>query len=128
MPHIIYKGIADLRGIHAGFQPAKTESNGWIIRLTQAYLAANGQTIIMESTAVRSGFVQTFYALVEQKGDKLTLRIDPHTAVERNEGVKRTLTTIRDLLLAANPHLVFDKSNLPPEILGDGSPDLPLPQ
>ena len=76
----------------------------------------------------RSGFVQTFYALVEQKGDKLTLRIDPHTAVERNEGVKRTLCAIRDTILAGNPHLAFDKSNLPPDILDGGSPDLPLPQ
>ena len=117
MPHIIYKGIADLRAAHSTFEAMKADSNGWLIRLNQLYLTSNGETLLFDCTAVRSGFVQGFYALAEQKGNRVTLRIDPHTSVARNEGVKRTLLIIRDYLLRTSPNLEFDKSNLPPEIL-----------
>jgi hypothetical protein len=121
MPHLVYKGTADLAAVCAGFAPLKTEANGWIIKLPQAYLAANGRTLLAECTAVRSGFAQTFYALAEQKGESLTIRVDPHTAVERNEGVKRSLLVVRDLIVEKNPHLVLDRSNLDPELLNPGS-------
>jgi len=117
MPHLVYKGTADLAAVCAAFKPGKTESGGWILRIPQIYLASYGRALLAECTAVRSGFVQTFYALVEQKGGSLTIRVDPHTVVERNEGVKRALLAVRDLVLAANPALVFDKSNLETELL-----------
>ena len=121
MPHLVYKGTADLPAVAATFKPAKTESNGWILRIPQMYLAAFGRALLVECTAVRSGFVQTFYALVEQKGESLTIRVDPHTVVERNEGVKRALLAVRDLVTAVNPGLAFDKSNLESELLNPGT-------
>lgn len=124
MPHIIYKGIADLRAAHSSFEAMKDDSNGWIIRLNQLFLSSNGETLLFDCTAVRSGFAQGFYALAEQKADRVTLRIDPHTSVARNEGVKRTLLVIRDYLLRTSPNLEFEKSNLPPEILSSVE-DLP---
>jgi hypothetical protein len=117
MPHLVYTGDADLAAVCAAFIHRKTESNGWIIRMPQAYLAANGRALLVECTAVRSGFVQTFYALVEKKGASLTIRVDPHTVVERNEGVKRCLLAVRDLVIAENPALQLDKTNLEAELL-----------
>ncbi len=119
MPHIIYKGEGNLAGFHAGFSPVKTDSNGWILKLNQVFITPNGRTLIVECTAVRSGFVQAFYALVEQKGTQVTLRVDPHTSVERNEGVKRALVLVGERLVAVSPGLTFDKTNLTRELLGE---------
>ena len=92
MPHLVYKGTADLAAVCAAFKPGKTESGGWILRIPQIYLASYGRALLAECTAVRSGFVQTFYALVEQKGGSLTIRVDPPDTPVR---VTNTVTPIR---------------------------------
>jgi hypothetical protein len=121
VPHIILRGHADLPAVHARFQPARCDANGWVIKVQQCFLSATGRTLLLEGVAARSGFVQTFYILAEQKDDRVTLRIDPHTNVEKNEGVKRSLLLVRDLLLAITPGLELENTNLPPELLASGS-------
>lgn len=122
MPHIILRGHADLAAVHGRFQPARCDSNGWIVKVQQCFLSATGRTLLLEGVAARSGFVQTFYVMAEQKDDRVTLRIDPHTNVEKNEGVKRSLVLVRDLLLTVTPGLVFENTNLPPDYLEAGTP------
>lgn len=121
MPHIILRGHADLAGVHSRFQAVRCDANGWIVKVQQCFLSATGRTLLLEGVAARSGFVQTFYILAEQKDDRVTLRIDPHTNVEKNEGVKRSLVLVRDLLLAITPSLELDNTNLHPDLLGSGS-------
>jgi len=120
VPHIILGGHADLAAVHARFQPVRCDANGWIVKVQQCYLASTGRTLLLEGVAARSGFVQTFYILAEQKDDRVTLRIDPHTNVEKNEGVKRSLALVRHLLQAVTPGLVMENTNLPPDYLQTG--------
>ncbi|MBX7245878.1 MAG: hypothetical protein K1X53_10290 [Candidatus Sumerlaeaceae bacterium] len=119
MPHIICTGVTDIRPVHAQFVPDRYDSNGWLIKTMKCYLDQTGRNLLIEAVAVRSGFSQNFYILVEHKENSLTIRIDLHTNVEKNEGVKRTLLVIRDLVASHNPALAVDKTNLPPEMMGE---------
>lgn len=117
MPHIIYKGTADLAAAHAAFSPVTRNENDWIIKLMHAYLSEDRTALLFETVSVRSGFSQNYYARAEIKSGQITIRVDPRTNVEKNEGVKRGLVAIRDFLLSLEPGLVFDKTNLPDELL-----------
>jgi hypothetical protein len=116
MPHIIYKGEADLKSLHEAFEAVGDTQDGWILKLLKAYLANDRRSILFEATAVRSGFSVNFYVLTEQKREGVTVRVDPRTNVEKNDGVKRCIALVASRLKAANHSLVFDKTNLPPHI------------
>ena len=116
MPHVIHTGIADLGAIHAQFQAITVTDDGWILKLLKAYLANDKRSILFEATAVRSGFSVNFYVLAEQKKESVTVRVDPRTNVEKNDGVKRAVAMASELLSKSTPHLRFDKTNLPPFI------------
>ena len=119
MPHLIYGWTADLAAVHRDFKPMQRQDNGWILKALFCYLSHDSRILIFECIAVRSGFSQNFFLRAEQKGESVTFRVDPHTNVEKNEGVKRMLLAVRDLVVSANSHMKFEKSNLPPELLGN---------
>jgi hypothetical protein len=117
LPHIIYKGTADLPAVQSQFNPVTRNENGWIVKMVHCYMSEDRNLLLFETLSVRSGFSQNYYTRAEQKGPQVTIRMDPHTNVEKNEGVKRSLLAVRDLVLAASPDLEFCKSNLGPELL-----------
>lgn len=105
-----------MAAIHRAFQPISDTQEGWILKLLKAYLANDGRSILFESTAVRSGFSVNFYVLAEQKKESVTVRVDPRTNVEKNDGVKRAVALVGGLIANHTPGLQFDKTNLPPFI------------
>lgn len=117
MPHIVLEGQADLAAVHTSFQPASVQVNGWLVKFQQCFLASTGKTLMFQTVATRSGFVQSFYILAENKNDQLSLRIDPHTNVEKNEGVKRSLAVAMGLIAASGHGAKILKTNLPAEFL-----------
>lgn len=119
VPHIIFRGKADLAGVFEHFQSSRRDVNGWILKALQAYLSQNQRILLFECTSVRSGFSQNYYVRAEQKGEAVTIRVDPNTNVEKNEGVKRSLVMVRDMVLPFSPQLVMEKTNLPAEFLAD---------
>lgn len=116
MPHIVYEGAADLASVHQAFQPDSLEQEGWIIKITRAFLADDGRSILFESIAVRSNFSQSFYVVAECKRNQVTIRVDPRTNVEKNDGVKRAVSLASSIVLARNPDLRPLRTNLPQHI------------
>ncbi len=112
MPHIILRGIADLAGLHENFSPVRADSFGWIIKLSDCHLSYSRTMLLFECTAVRSGFSQDFYIRAEQKGETVTVRVDPYMRIERNEGVQRTLLAVTKLLKQKAGNLSFERTNL----------------
>ena len=117
MPHIVFRGQAGLQQAFEAFAASRGEDNGYLIKLQECYLASTRRTLLVEALAVRSGFSQSFYLLAEQKGATVTVRVDPHTNVEKNEGVKRAVSALARLVLAHSEGLVVERSNLPEDIL-----------
>lgn len=126
MPHAILNGHAELPAIGASFKPAQYQQAGWILKLRGCYVSSDAVKLLVDCTAVRSGFAQDFYVRVEQKQDAVTVRVDPYMRIERNEGVQRCVLLIAGLLLHQQAdRLSFEKSNLPPEILAELSGAIP---
>lgn len=125
MPHLIYRGQANLIALRERFVAVQRNCNGWIIKLVHCYLSEDNRLAVFECLSVRSGFSQNYYVRAEQKGETVTIRVDPLTNVEKNEGVKRTLVVVRELLLCASPALQFEKTNLAAELLEAPAGDAP---
>lgn len=119
MPHILLRGEPDLAAAAQRFAPARADGNGWIIRLKEFYVATARRNVLVDCTAVRSGFSQDFYIRIEVKGSGVTVRVDPYMRIERNEGVQRAILGIVRFLMAGDPSLQFDKTNFPPELIAE---------
>lgn len=119
MPHVIFQGAVELREAWSRFLPQLRNEAGWITKITDCFLACQHRCLLYESTAVYRGVTHNFYVRVEQKDQQVTIRIEPRTNVEKNDGVKWAVAMIGKALREIFPEeLVFEKSNLPDEMLG----------
>jgi len=89
----------------------------WISKLTDCFLSTNGREVLVAATAVCRGVTHNFYVRVDQKQDQITVRIEPRTNVEKNDGVKWAVAMVALWMKTVWPELIIDKSNLPPEML-----------
>jgi hypothetical protein len=119
VPHLVYSCPVDLSKVQADFKRQQRNSNGWILKLLHCYLSDDHCTLLFESISVAQGFSQDYYVRAEIKGDTFTIRVDSHTNIVKDEGVKRTLLFVRDVIAASNPGLALLKTNLPPELLAE---------
>lgn len=117
MPHVILGGKVDLRAFAQNFQPQVRNERGWITKLTDYFVAAGENSALFEALAVAQGVTHNFFVRVEQKGDGVSVRIDPRTNVEKNDGVKRAVAIAAALLRQHMPSLSVKRTNLPQEIL-----------
>lgn len=118
MPHVLLTGGAGLASFCSDFERKTVHVNDWIIKFQNCFVSHDHKTIILDTIAVRSGFSQGFYLLIEQKHDQYTIRVDPHTNVEKNEGVKRAIASVAHNLLYKWLSLQFTRSNIDPDYLG----------
>ncbi len=117
MPHVILRGTVKLQEACERFSPAVVSNAGWITKITDCFLNSRETCMLFESTVVCKGVTHNFYVRVDQKQDQITVRIEPRTNVEKNDGVKRAVAMAAQFLASLFPQLAFEKSNLPPEML-----------
>jgi hypothetical protein len=118
------RGTADLAVALRDFEPMTVREGGWISKCTGAFLSKDGRTLLAECVAIWQGVTHNYFVRVEQKSDQVTIRIDSRTNVEKNDGVKLGIVLLAGLLRRSSPHLVLEKSNLPPGMLeGFGAGD-----
>jgi hypothetical protein len=117
MPHVVFQGTAELKEVWSKFAPQLRSEGGWITKITDCYLSAQHNSLLFESTAVFRGVTHNFYVRAELKQQQITVRIEPRTNVEKNEGVKWAVAMVAKLLRQCCVHLQVEKSNLPDEML-----------
>jgi len=120
MPHVILSGAAKLREAFDQFSPFRADTNGWIIKIKNIFISRDDSTLMVDCTAVRSGFSQDFYIRLEAKDNRVTVRVDPYMRIERNEGVQRTIAALAAWVQTFSGGMTFEKSNIVSEILADG--------
>lgn len=117
MPHVILRGTCSLEDVWRQFRPLTTSVGGWITKLTDCYLGVSHGGLLVEATAVYRGVTHNFYVRVDGKSDQITVRIEPRTNVEKNDGVKRAVALVANQLRVVAPVLSIEKTNLPPEMV-----------
>lgn len=117
MPHVLLKGTVTFEEFQQSFKSSSHKMNDWVLKFQNCYLSHQNNALLVDTVAIRSGFAQSFYILVEQKKDQITVRIDPHTNVEKNEGVKRSVVRIAEEVISHYSGLLYDKTNINSEYL-----------
>ncbi len=121
MPHVILRGTLDFSKFIRSFDTERLTENDWLIKFKNIFISKTCKQVLFESVSIRSGFVQNYYILTETKGEQITVRVDPHTNVEKNEGIKRCILFLAHSLLTFAPSktLFFERTNIDKELIKD---------
>ncbi len=96
MPHIVLSGGSiSLSKIFAHMQKIlfKDQKSNIIVRIENCFINQPGDIILVKVVAVDQK-PQSFYVMVMNKEDKITIRLDPMTDPEKTDGVKIALALI----------------------------------
>ena len=96
MPHIVLSGAnISLSEIFAHVQKIlfKDPKSNIIVRIENCFINQPGDIILVRAVAVDQK-PQSFYVMVMNKQDKITIRLDPTTDPEKTDGVKIALALI----------------------------------
>lgn len=71
-----------------------------VINFDAFYINRELSRLLVRTTVVETS-TQSFYVVIETKGDELVLRIDPRTSVERTNGVKKAVALVTKNVMSA---------------------------
>jgi hypothetical protein len=97
VPHIVLSGGSiSLSKIFAHMQKIiyKDQKSQIIVRIENCFIDQPGNIILVKAVAVVDQKPQSFYVMVMNKEDKITIRLDPMTDPEKTDGVKIALALI----------------------------------
>jgi hypothetical protein len=116
MSHVSLTTDATLEAVHKIFAPKRCDGGGWIVRLKESFLAGLHPTMLIDASAVRSGFSQDFFLRLDLRDNLITIRVEPLTIVEHNEGVQRAILGAAGLVASVATTVEVAKYNLVPEL------------
>ena len=112
MPHVVIDGPASIEQFYQQFEPIDMREVDTILKIRDIFLNAKKMKALLECVVVEERFSQTFYMVVSQKANTITVRLDPLTDPEKNNGVKRLLALVAHTLKSQDPACRYLKHNL----------------
>jgi hypothetical protein len=112
MPHVIIEGSASVERFYQDFTPVNLREQDTIMKIREAYLSTTKMNALLDCVVVEDRTLITFYMLLSQKDDKITVRLDPLTDPEKTDGVKRLLAIVGRKLKTQHPSCRYGKHNL----------------
>ena len=113
MPHVILSGKYDFTRIYIQFKKKihKIE-NSTIIKYDDSFINNDNNLILIKTIVIENQQSQSFYIMVMQKEQQVTIRLDPLTDPKKTNAVKKSLGLIAQELLNNNINLKVTKTNL----------------
>ena len=116
MPHIVLSGASiSLSEILAHMQKIlfKDQKSDMIVHIDNCFINQLVDIILVKAVAVDQK-PQSFYIMVMNKQDKITIRLDPTTDPEKTDGVKIALALIAKRILEIEKarNLYVSKTNI----------------
>jgi hypothetical protein len=113
MPHVVLSGEYDFTRIHRQFKKKihKLDSTT-IIKYDDSFINNDNNFILIKTIVIENQQAQSFYIMVMQKAQQLTIRLDPLTDPTKTNTVKKSLGLIAQELLNNNNDLKVTKTNL----------------
>lgn len=113
MPHVVLLGKSDFTRIHIQFKKKihKIE-NSTIIKYDDSFINSDNNLILIKTIVIENQQSQSFYIMIMQKEQQLTIRLDPLTDPTKTNTVKKSLSLIARELLNNNNDLKVTKTNL----------------
>ena len=101
MPHVVIAEGPEPTAVYESFEPGSAIREGTtVLELGWAYLRRDGETVLIQATAVELGPPVHFFVAVERKRQRITVRCFPHPHVERTDGVKKLVAEVARRVLA----------------------------
>ena len=112
MPHVVIENAPDLGAVFRGLASFAERKDEQILRLADLYLNRAGRVALLECVVIDKGVAVSFFALLAQRENQITVRLHPLTDPEKTEGVKRLLALIAVRVRDLVPGSRFGKTNL----------------
>jgi len=112
MPHVVIENAPDLATVFQGLLPFAERKDEQILRVADLYLNRSGRTALLECVVIDKGVAVSFFALLAQRDNQITVRLYPLTDPEKTDGVKRLLALIAVRVRDLVPGSRFGKTNL----------------
>jgi hypothetical protein len=112
MPHVVIENAPELAAVFRGLVPFAERKDEQILRLADLYLNRAGRAALLECVVIDKGVAVSFFALLAQRENQITVRLYPLTDPEKTEGVKRLLALIAVRVHDLVPASHFGKTNL----------------
>ena len=113
MPHVVLSGEYDFTRIYR--QLKKKIHNiecTTIIKYDDSFINNDNNLILIKTIVIENQKAQSFYIMVMQKEQQLTIRLDPLTDPTKTNAVKKSLGMLAKELLNNNKDLKVTKTNL----------------
>ena len=113
MPHVVLSGKYDFTRICRQFKKKINKiENNTIIKYDDSFINSDNNLILIKTIVIENQKSQSFYIMVMQKEQQLTIRLDPLTDPKKTNAVKKSLGLIAQDLLNNNQGLKVTKTNL----------------
>ena len=112
MPHVQIEGACSLRTFWERFEPQVHREGEQILKTTQAYLAKEERSVLVECTVVEGYLRQHFLASLVPKDKGALVRIFHGSAPEKTDGVRCCLAWIASQIIGQNPDCRWAADNL----------------
>jgi len=113
MPHVQIEGPLDLTRFFGEFAPVAERMPWGVRKIKNAYLAARGTTLLLETLVLEGGAGRNFLIRVEGKGPaRHTVRLEPVVPVDRTRGVVSAVAWVGRMLRDRNPGCSFGATNI----------------
>ena len=112
MPHVVLENINSVREVLHSIVPFATRIDDGILKVTDTYINAGENKVLVESLAIENKHNQSFFVELSQKKASLTVRLLPLTDPAKTPGVKMIMATLAKQIKDANPDVRYGKTNL----------------
>jgi hypothetical protein len=113
MPHVALSGEYDFTRIYRQFKKnIHKVGSTTIIKYDNSFINNKNNLILIKTIVIENQQAQSFYIMVMQKEQQLTIRLDPLTDPKKTNAVKKSLGLIAQELLNDNKDLKVTKTNL----------------
>ncbi len=112
MPHIVLENIDEVKKAYEAITPFADKIEGGILKVTEKYINASNQIVLVEALAIEGGINQNFFIQLSQKKSSLTVRLLPLTDPEKTNGVKTIMAVIAKQIKDTDREITYGKTNL----------------
>ena len=113
MPHVVLSGKYDFTRIYIQFKKKINKiEDSTIIKYDDSFINNDKNLILIKTIVIENQQAQSFYIMVMQKEQQLTIRLDPLSDPKKTNAVKKSLGLIAQELLDKNKDLKVTKTNL----------------
>lgn len=116
MPHVVVVGDVCLRTLHEEFEPFEQRVDGTVLKIQDSFLS-HERSLVLLDCLVFDRRPKSFLMMLDQRDDRVSVRLYPPTDPEKCDGVRRLIAAMAWRLRRRFPATRYDATNLDPFLI-----------